>query len=167
MSSQQGIRNNLCTLGTNLAFTPNNAVNSVPVALAANIPFSDSFGAVYFQYGETILIESIFVSIPYQWGIAELGPLSLNFIYRDRAGNNGTLPIFDVTGGINIPDVSINFPVNSLIDTPGLAVNDWRIELSAVTGWAMNMINSPASLNAIIQYPRVFLQVRSNFNLQV
>ncbi len=166
MSSDEGVRNNISNFGQNLAFTPNSAVISVPVTIAGNDPLGDAGSNTYFEYGETIIIESIFISVPYQWGLAEMGPLSLRFEWFDRLANHDALPIFDITGGINVPDVNISFPIDSVLDTPDLATDDWKIELVNVFGWNMNMLNSPAALDTIVQYPLVTMFVRSNFNMQ-
>ncbi len=159
----------ISTQGTNLAFTPNSAVNSVPVSLGAPEAFRNPLGRPYFERGETIKLHHIFVALPYQWGLGELGPLELTFYWRDRLGNNGTLsPPFDL-GDVHVPDVNIIFPLDVVLDTPPTVAlqDDWLIEIEAISGWAVNMINSPVALDAIVQYPRVFLFVEYNFSMQV
>ena len=156
----------ISTQGTNLAFTPNSAVVSVPVALAAPEAFQNPLGRPYFVRGETMRIHHVFVAMPYQWGLAALGPLELTFYWRDRLGNNGTLAIFDL-GELHVPDVNIIFPLDIVLDTPNVPLNDdWQIEVNAIAGWAVNMVNSPVALDTIVQYPRVFLFVEYNYPMR-
>lgn len=166
MSSDGGIRQYISTQGTNLAFTPNSAVNSVPVALAASELFRNPLGNPFFVYGDTFKLHSVFISVPYQWGLAEVGPVVLNFHWRNRPNTaSGTLPVFPF-GGLTVPDVNIIFPVNVVIETPSpLISTDWSLEINSISGWAMNMINSPVALDTIVQYPRVILYVQTNFNM--
>jgi len=171
MSSDEGIRSYISTIGTTLSFAPNSAVNSVPVALSAAAPLHNPVGNTYFQRGETFKLLSLFIAVPYQWGLAALGPLEMSFFWEDKLFNGGPMSeVFGIGGTIYVPDVNILFPLNVIVDTPnnggpGGPQDAWRMEVFSVAGWAMNMVNSPVALDTIVQYPRVILYVQHNFNM--
>ncbi len=159
------INNFITNNATGLSFTPNNAVNSVPLSLPAAVFLSASLTNPYFVFKEPVYIHDIFLFIPYQWGLANAAvPVRLVLKWKDKNANTGFIPELGANGLINLPDTNQLFPINTEIPVPATADSQWGIQLDAVAV-NISMINSPAALNAVVQYCRLILRCTYTSNM--
>jgi len=171
--SEVGINHYINTVkGAGPAFTVNNAVNDVDIT-PNTLPqdFFDASGLFNFDFGENVFIETIRVQLPYSFGNGDNASASpaesgiyLEMGYRDTAANLGSLDQLGVNGILRIPSFNVDVPINTMINQPSNVVADWKIQLVDIEA-NISMLNVPASLNALIFTPRVFLKVRHTLNM--
>ena len=159
----EGINHYITNHGIGLTFTPNLALPSVPL-IKTGLPLLGQTSALqYFALGESVSIEGINFTLPYQFGQAEVGPISVRLGWIDKNTNNGNLDEFGSTGTLHLPDFNQEFSIENHIKTPSTADSPWGIRILAIVGW-VNMLNTPAVLNTVAQRSRVYLKVRHYFN---
>jgi len=145
------------------------ASGAAAATMAANTPMEDGGGRNYFDFSDNVYIESLYVAMTYQFGLALPQPASAQYVIRlgwlDKSTNAGNLLEFGSNGDFLVNDAPLEIPVNTLIKRPATADNDWLIRVVQASGFQINCFNTPTALVSSTQYLSVMLKVRHTLDM--
>lgn len=146
-------------------FTADNAVAEVAVnSVGPNAPFSQDGTNIWFQRGDHLLLKTLWISLPYQygWGSIPFPEPSITMFWFGEDGTLLDIPELGVGSRLILPTVcgKVEFPPDGLFlrQPTNLFAGRVRLVLGDIT-LNVSQINGPTILNAQELEVGIFLQV--------
>lgn len=159
MASEKGIVEYIKNTA-DFEFTVNTAADDVGSVLTGTPLIIKSVAQSYFDAKDNVLIETVVVMLPYQFGIGDITPL-IELEWTDpTVPADGAITQFGSAGQLLIPDAAVEYQVRAWVEFPGGANAKFAIRLGSNTGVNVSMVNAPAGFHTNVYKIPIFLKVR-------
>lgn len=121
------------------------AINTVGGAADLLKPCAPGLAQSQFLYGDNVLIESITLVTPYQFGRGEKD-ICIELEVEDMLG--GRASINELVNGIVVPTIGCEIPLNLFLDNPSGSLNvgeEWFFVVQSIAG-DVSLLNVPDDL---------------------
>jgi len=148
-------------------FLSNAAVVEVAAADGAG-QFKNEAGARRFHSGENLILEAIWLTLPFGFGFGS-GAIDFNLVYEDDPGGVPVITPIQAIGSssskIFYPPTCCNVDFNIFVPTPNQDSADpgWSLSSNSLGAFNVSQVSLPAVLDATSFKVSTILQVRHTF----